>query len=191
MRLFPGPTGRHRPSLARAKSHRTLTTNRPALFLSTSRPPPPFRIEMRLQPTTRLLLLALLPAATLGKDEFDAPSLPRTATLYSWPLSAPTPAPFATVSFNARSLMGTYAPIENAPSPSSPNELVRVGTTDEKKAAAAGSVTAGRLVGKASGVEIILRLDAAGNAWHVQLSEDPTAVCPSSTQSADDGELTG
>ena len=77
--------------------------------------------------------------------------------------------------------MGTYAPIENAPSPSSPNELVRIGTTDEKKAAAAGSVTVGGLVGKVSGVEIILRLDAAGNAWHVQLSEDPTAVYLSST----------
>lgn len=132
---------------------------------------------MRLQPTTRLLLLALLPAATLGIDEFDAatpPLPPRTATLYSWPLNAPTPAPFATISFNARSLTGAYAPIKNAPSPSS-NELVRVGTTD-KTNAAAGSVTVGGLVGKASGVEITLRLDAAGNAWHVQLSENLAAV---------------
>jgi hypothetical protein len=132
---------------------------------------------MRLQTTLLATFLCLLPQA-LGSDEFEAaaalPKNLRTSTLYSWPLSASTPTPLATVSFSPRSQTGTYDLI-NAP-PAAPEELVRVGFVDSKTGDWLGSVTTAGLLSRKAGVGITLRADGAGNVWHVEFVEDASAV---------------
>ncbi|KAF8544440.1 hypothetical protein BDD12DRAFT_801138 [Trichophaea hybrida] len=140
---------------------------------------------MRLQTSLLATFLCLL-HLVLGSDEFEvaaAATVPknlRTTTIYSWPLSASTPTPLGTVSFNPRSLTGTYTPFNAATDALSESELVRVGIVDAKTGSwISGSVTTGGLVSrKKGGVGITVRVDGAGNVWHVEFADDAAAVEP-------------
>ena len=143
---------------------------------------------MRLPELIFSIIVALLPFARA--DEFDdAAAAPlaknlRTTTLYSWPLSAPSPTPIGTVSFAPRAHTGSFksAGLQTIPS----EELVRIGLYDTVTGSWSGSVAAPDLVASVeSGVAITLRVDGSGNVWHVELAQDVAAVCTSSARGID------
>ena len=110
-------------------------------------------------PSATLALLALLTTALAAPD---------AVTIYAWPLSAPSPAPLASVRLHATAdgaaaTLVSYTP----PKPRHATELVRVGLYDAATGAWRGSATSAAFFGEHVDRAITLHVDGAGVPYHV------------------------
>lgn len=112
-----------------------------------------------------LLALPLLPLAALAS----------TATLYAWPLAAPSPTPLATINYsvspaNASATVASYtaarvpAPV---PADDAAAALIRVGLYDAASKRWTGVATAARSFAPGVRRRVRLFVDGEGEAWGV------------------------
>ncbi len=123
------------------------------------------------------------PSATLALLAFVTTALaaPDAVTIYAWPLSAPSPAPMASVRLHstadgAAATLVSYTP----PKPRHASELVRVGLYDAATGQWRGSATSAAFFGEHVDRAITLHVDGSGAPYHVDVGAtdvpDPAAV---------------
>jgi hypothetical protein len=100
----------------------------------------------------------------------------RSVTVYAWPLSAPSPAPFVEITYDPSSLQASvktsHEPVFLNEESRDPNgqSLVRVGLWDSASKKLRGIVTAVSTFDALYPRTVTLHIDEQGNCWHVELS---------------------
>jgi hypothetical protein len=113
--------------------------------------------------TALISLLASLVAA--ASDQF-----PATVTIYAWPLSAPSPTSFATVSIDSHST----AKIESVTFPAADrDEIVRVGLYDPQSKRWTGVAASSSAFAEDVRKKLTLHLDEDGQVFHVGYGAAP------------------
>jgi hypothetical protein len=102
--------------------------------------------------------------------------------LHQWPLSAQTPTPLATITYNPLNGHATFASYSPPPPPPSPddNEIIRVGVLTAANSGWAGTVTDKKSLGDASRAAVTLWLDERGDVWRVEFFRNASVRPPSS-----------
>lgn len=112
-------------------------------------------------------LLFLLFRTLLAADTSAA----RTATVYVWPLSAPSPTPYLDITYDPSSRQASvakaYPPPVVVADDQDEDALVRVGLWDGKSKKWRGVVTAASAIGDSHPRTVSLHLDGNGDAWYV------------------------
>ncbi|KAL0633507.1 hypothetical protein Q9L58_007614 [Maublancomyces gigas] len=132
-----------------------------------------------------LPVLSLLSSAVRADGDdgtgSEAPPNTHSVTLHKWPLSLASPIPLGTVGYNPQTKTGDYK-VAKAVSDvlGGDDEVVRVGVWDGKEGWF-GCVTAGDSLKDPSTAVVTLRLDGAGDVWHVEFSSNSSSSTPKVT----------
>ncbi|KAI9786744.1 MAG: hypothetical protein M1816_007815 [Peltula sp. TS41687] len=120
--------------------------------------------SLNLHLLTSVLLFPLLSAAELPSTH--------TVTVYTWPLSVPSPTPYLEIKYDPTTLQTAvtkaYPPFAAGADANDDNDpLTRVGLWDQSSGRWRGVVTALSGFGEESTRTVSLHLDGKGDVWHV------------------------
>ncbi|KAI9811702.1 MAG: hypothetical protein M1832_000699 [Thelocarpon impressellum] len=121
---------------------------------------------MRLSPILVPTLVSLLTSRASAEQ-----TVPRSAIVYAWPLSAPSPTPLLAVTYDPERLTASasdYSPPSPWPPASSPSDdLMRVGLYDASAKKWTGVLTSSASFSPTAAKTLTLHLDAGGAVQHV------------------------
>lgn len=136
------------------------------------------RSPIHLLSLSALLLSALTPASAEGPPSSNS-ARTQKVYLHQWPLSASTPTPLATITYNQLSGHASFASFSPPPPPPpSSDEIIRIGLL-QKDGEWVGTVTDQKSLADREKVEVTLWVDEVkGDVWRVEFLHNYNAsVC--------------